>query len=823
MPKHVLSSARAVALLVAASLLASGFAVAQCAPQFLPGDGIAGVAGGGNSAEVALQWDPDGAGPITPKWVVGGSFTRAGLVAASNLAMFDPTTGAWAQIGGGVDGTVIALATLPTGELVVAGAFAAVGGQPANHIAVWNGVAWSTLGTGMNASVHALTVLPNGELVAGGAFTTADGFGANRVAKWNGFGWAAIGAGFGSGTVFGLTVRTNGDLVACGSFPGRVNRWTGSAWSGLGGNPNSAAYSVAALPNGDIVVGGDFSMIGLLTVNGVARWNGTSWSALASGLGVVYCVGVSPTGQLFAGGTFGGLRAWNGSAWSSVGGPGNFFRLGFGTGGDVVGAGQFASEGPARNVARWDGLTWSGLGTGSAGVILASARLPNGDVVVGGNFAGLGGTTAQNIARWNGTSWSALGAGLNSNVTSVAVLPNGDVVAGGWFSASGATPISRLARWNGSAWSDMGGAFGGILETVHVAPNGDLFVSGNFSSAGGVPALRVARWNGTTWSALGSGLDSSALAFASMPNGDLVAGGMFITAGGVTANRVARWNGVSWSALGSGVDNNVYSLSVLRSGDLVVGGDFQTAGGAAIRNLARWNGSGWSAFGFNTPQGRPYAVAELPNGDLFAAGAFTLPGVAASSNLARWNGSFWVPVGAGLDGVGRGIVARTDAELAVVGEFAAANGQPSAAFARYVTPCPASATPVGTACASSGGANAYVALDLPYAGATYRTRGTGLPTFAFVAVVNGFAGTAIPLGAVLAPSPAGCTLWVTPDVVDVTLSNAGMVDAQIALPNTPSFAGIVLHQQLVALEVDASLNFVQNTSTNGLMATIGAF
>jgi hypothetical protein len=34
---------------------------------------------------------------------------------------------------------------------------------------------------------------------------------------------------------------------------------------------------------------------------------------------------------------------------------------------------------------------------------------------------------------------------------------------------------------------------------------------------------------------------------------------------------------------------------------------------------------------------------------------------------------------------------------------------------------------------------------------------------------------------------------------------------------------LVLHQQLVALEVDSGGSFVQNTSTNGLVATLGTF
>jgi hypothetical protein len=39
--------------------------------------------------------------------------------------------------------------------------------------------------------------------------------------------------------------------------------------------------------------------------------------------------------------------------------------------------------------------------------------------------------SANYIARWNGTSWSALGTGMNGSVSALAVLPNGDLIAGG--------------------------------------------------------------------------------------------------------------------------------------------------------------------------------------------------------------------------------------------------------------------------------------------------------------------------------------------------------------------------------------------------------
>ena len=39
-------------------------------------------------------------------------------------------------------------------------------------MAMWDGVSWQPMGSGMDGSVEALALLPSGDIVAGGAFTT---------------------------------------------------------------------------------------------------------------------------------------------------------------------------------------------------------------------------------------------------------------------------------------------------------------------------------------------------------------------------------------------------------------------------------------------------------------------------------------------------------------------------------------------------------------------------------------------------------------------------------------------------------------------------
>ena len=59
--------------------------------------------------------------------------------------------------------------------------------------------------------------------------------------------------------------------------------------------------------------------------------------------------------------------------------------------------------------------------------------LPDGTLVVAGQFGSIGGVAVDNIARWDGTAWSAYGSGTNGRVQSLTQLPNGDLLVGGSF------------------------------------------------------------------------------------------------------------------------------------------------------------------------------------------------------------------------------------------------------------------------------------------------------------------------------------------------------------------------------------------------------
>jgi hypothetical protein len=127
----------------------------------------------------------------------------------------------------------------------------------------------------------------------------------------------------------------------------RVGKWNSqqSVWEPLGeGVVNTGSNPVTSLAveaNNDVIVGGYFTGVYnagrvAVTVNSVARWNGTSWSALGQGLtsaagtGVVSDTAIDNTGRIYVAGVIttatngngtsvdGPLLYWEGGEWHSI-------------------------------------------------------------------------------------------------------------------------------------------------------------------------------------------------------------------------------------------------------------------------------------------------------------------------------------------------------------------------------------------------------------------------------------------------------------------------------------------------------------------------
>jgi hypothetical protein len=617
-------------------------------------------------------------------------FLVISLLAGSADAQQAPCQPRWLPTFGGppgIDGEVYALTAFDDGSgsaLYAGGLFSSAAGVPVNNVARWDGARWSPLGDGTSSAVHALAVFDDGsgsgpELYAGGYFKSAGGLHANYIAKWNGTAWSPLGTGvsgggFGYATVDSLAVFDDGSgsaLYAGGFFNSasgvtvkNVAKWGGptSGWSAVGaGLRNDVVSALAVFDDGSgggpqLYAGGDFTASGTVPLNFVAKWDGSVWLPLGSGMSdpvsalLVFDDGLGGGQSLYAGGAFttaGGIPAlgvakWSGTTWTAPGVMGSGLSsvrslAVFNDGRDDKPALYAGGEGPANHIAKWDGMSWStfggaGLSGGQPTTVSALAVFDDGTcgmpaLYVGGDFTGAGGVAAKHVAKWDGSRWALVGKGneIEGSAYSLATFDDGSgagsaLYVGGRFISAGGVLTNHIAGWDGHDWSALAGDVGsginssGWVAALTVFDDGSgtgpaLYVGGPFTSAGGVLTDNVARWNGTTWSKLGDGVNGSVRAFAvfddeSGAGPSLYAGGYFTSAGGVPASKVAKWDGSSWSALGSGVTGTfspfVYALAVFDDGSgpaLYAGGDFTIAGGQKANYVARWDGTRWSALG----------------------------------------------------------------------------------------------------------------------------------------------------------------------------------------------------------------------------------
>ena len=338
--------------------------------------------------------------------------------------------------------------------------------------------AWSPLGTGINngtnGEVWALAVIGS-DLYVGGNFTTAGGNTVNHIAKWNGSSWSPLVSG------------SNG-----------VN----------GINGTVTALTVIGT---DLYAGGWFTNAGGIPAENIAKWDGTNWSALGSGL--------SAAGAINALASMGNnIYATSYILDPTLGGPGNI-------------------------IVKWDGSNWSLLSVMDDYV--SSFLVDGTNLYAGGQFTMAGTVPANRIAKWDGANWSALGLGMNYFIGGTGLeMMAGNLYAGGRFTTADNNSANYIAKWDGSNWSPfLSGINNGMNNEVEgLAVMGtDLYASGSFTTAGGVSANSVAKWNGTSWSPLGSGMNDGVWRLAVIGQ-DLYAGGIFTTADGFSANYIAKYS-----------------------------------------------------------------------------------------------------------------------------------------------------------------------------------------------------------------------------------------------------------------------------------------
>jgi hypothetical protein len=305
------------------------------------------------------------------KLIVGGKYLNAGGNNSENIASWDGSN--WSPMNTGLSHTlvaaycpeVMALAVF-NNTLYAGGYFNLAGATPLNNLAKWNGVSWIPWTLSMHTptfvslglsdlGIHSLYVF-NNALYVGGIFDSIGGIAANNIAKWDGISWSALGNGV-----------TTSQTV----------------------NPQYTSVDAIYSFNNELIVGGIFAKAGTTNVNNIAKWNGSSWSALSNGIPASGDIFINYSGvtslmvfnsELYAGNNTSGVSKWNGTSWSAVGGGIQF-------------AGGFSPS-------------------------VVSMCVYNGKLIAGGYFQKAGTNDVFNIAAWNGSNWNYVGGtgfGNNNN------------------------------------------------------------------------------------------------------------------------------------------------------------------------------------------------------------------------------------------------------------------------------------------------------------------------------------------------------------------------------------------------------------------------
>lgn len=345
---------------------------------------------------------------------------------------------------------------------------------------------------------------------------------------------------------------------------------SGDVDAGFIANADKEVNCTALQPDGKIIVGGEFSVLGGVPRNRLARLNadGTLDSDFDPNVnGVVHCVAVQADGRILLGGDFSTVKgvARNGIARVNANGTVDAFD-------------------PNAN-----------------GGVQSIVVLPDDRIIIGGDFTMLGTVARNRLARLaaNGTLDTVFNRDVNESVYTMAVQADGKVVIGGTFTTVGGVRRNHVARLNADSSVDMafnpnvGVSLFTAVNAAVVQADGKILIGGSFSTVAGVARNRLARLNvtGVLDPAFNPNAGSWVNALGLQADGKIIAGGFFNSMDGVARNHLARVSptGALDVTLDPNVDDHVYSLSIQNDGEILAGGLFATADGAARSRLARFD------------------------------------------------------------------------------------------------------------------------------------------------------------------------------------------------------------------------------------------
>jgi uncharacterized delta-60 repeat protein len=553
------------------------------------------------------------------KIIIGGNFTSYNgletgrLIRLNTDGSHDTSFNTSIAAGSGIVNKIVQQSD---GKIVIVGSFTKYNGITVNRIAriLPDGNLDTSFltGSGAPSNINCIQIQPDGKIILAGSFIKFNGLDVNRIIRLNADG--SLDTTFNIGTAF-----------------------------------NEEIHAMVLLPDGKIIVGGEFTDYNGIAANRITRLNtdGTMDSGFLSGTGlnngVVYAIKIDIFGNIMAGGSFTDLYNGVGVNRLLLLNPDGTIKTDFDTGAGPGSASVYSLENSAEGawyiggsfsvfdsqnqgkLAKIDvngihDISYLSAGVGFDNSVLKIVPLPDNKTMIFGNFSKFNGIPSSKIARIlpNGDldhTFNSAMTGANNTIKTAARQPDGKIIIAGSFTSYNHTICNRIARIFPDGSLDnrfiSGNGFNGQVFSVAIQSDQKILVAGNFTKYNGITYGRIVRLmaDGTIDGSFNTATGANGIidVIIVQPDGKIILGGRFDTFNGMGYSRLIRLNAdgsidTSFS-IGIGFDKNVYALDLQSDGKIIVGGSFLNYNGASKKRILRLNSDGTLDVTFNSGTG----------------------------------------------------------------------------------------------------------------------------------------------------------------------------------------------------------------------------
>jgi hypothetical protein len=590
-----------------------------------------------------------------------------------------------AKLANGSRGTVFAsISWDPDGDgpepawLVIGGRFDSMNGVAAENLAAWDGERWRSFGADMNGTtqVNALCI-HQGRLYAGGSFTSISGEFVGGLIELTPDGWRLPGGVRGpvyTGSISVIrSMLSDGDSLFIGgmqlrtedgSFPGLVVRWDGETYWGTGlsvGLLSEPGVHSLGFHNGELYAAGQFEGTFGSPIKNIARFDGTSWHAVGSGMDRALYATASFDGAIHITGhrlVDGGpsVWRWDGVAWVGVGDAVNTnpVRAMIVRDGElIIGAQTSSTEHQDRyGVSRLADAAWVPIEHAAFSLPLGSTNFTlsehEGDLIAGGDRQRAGGARfAGSLARWDGEDWTTVDHSLGASV--YAMLADGeDLLVGGAFVAAGGVKSKGIARVTAEGVESLETPIrfvsGSQERVAHLAWWGDRVVATGSLVADGSASMGIVirEPDGAWWA------PEHSYEWLDARKSVGIADELYVAASLEIPPETSRlslllWRDGAWEEIASASDAFVLSDICEHEGEVVAGGLFSSIGGVSAASIAAYDGAESRPLG----EGLTGLIESVTShrGTIVAAGRdLVINETGEIASLVRWDDTAWRPL-----------------------------------------------------------------------------------------------------------------------------------------------------------------------------------